>query len=61
MSKVYAKENTFVGFNGQSVWLQEGDEHDENDPIVKANPDRFTDPEPKRPIGRPLGSRSKDG
>lgn len=61
MSKVYAKENTFVGFNGQSVWLNAGDEYDESDSIVKAMPGRFTDPEPKRPIGRPLGSRGKDG
>ncbi|HEU4541174.1 MAG TPA: hypothetical protein VFR23_08615 [Jiangellaceae bacterium] len=61
MSKVYAKVSTFVGFNGQSVWLQEGDEYDDGDPIVRANQGQFTDPEPKRPIGRPLSSRSKDG
>lgn len=42
MSTVYATLNGFVGFNGQSVWLGEGDAYDENDPIVKARPDDFT-------------------
>lgn len=42
MSKVYATVNGFVGHGGQSVWLGEGDEYDENDPLVKAMPERFT-------------------
>jgi hypothetical protein len=47
MSKVYSKISGFVGFNGQSVWLGEGDAYDADDPIVKARPDDFT----SRPSG----------
>lgn len=49
--KVKALVSTFIGHGGQSVWLGEGDEHDHNADIVKANPDLFTEPvrdEPQR-------------
>lgn len=39
MSKVYSTVNGFVGFNGQSHWLGEGDEYDSSDAIVKALPE----------------------
>lgn len=42
MSKVYATFNGFVGHNGQSVWLAEGDEYDAGHPLVKAQPQHFT-------------------
>ncbi len=44
MSKVRANMSGFVGFNGQSVWLQDGDEHDTTEPIVKAHPEFFVAP-----------------
>lgn len=46
MSKVYATMSGFVGFDGQSVWLGEGDEYDENHPLVKARPGDFTSAKP---------------
>ncbi len=49
MSKVRANLTGFVGFNGQSVWLQEDDEHDASEPIVKAHPEFFTAPVKERP------------
>lgn len=54
--KVNAKLSTFVGHGGQSVWVQEGDEYDSANPIVKANPGMFTEPAkedpPKRTVRR---------
>lgn len=41
-NKVYATISGFIGHNGQSVWLGEGDEHDMDSPIVQANPQLFT-------------------
>ncbi len=51
-SKVTAKESRFVGFGGQSVWLQAGDEYDSAEAIVKANPDMFTKPASEDPPRR---------
>ncbi len=44
MSKVTANMTGFIGFGGQSVWLQDGDEHDTAEPIVKAHPEFFATP-----------------
>lgn len=57
MSKVNATMSGFVGHEGVPVWVNEGDEYDENHPLVVANPDKFT--EPKRSPGRPPGSKNK--
>lgn len=57
--KVYATMNGFVGFNGQSVWLGEGDEYDENDPLVKARPDDFTSRVPGTAIAADAKTRRR--
>lgn len=54
MSKVKAKVGGFVGHEGVPVLLVEGEQRDENDPLVKARPDLFTEP-PKRPVLRGRG------
>lgn len=57
MSKVNATYGGFVGLNGVPVLLADGDEYDENHPLVQAHPHMFT--EPRRSPGRPLGSKNK--
>ena len=57
MSTVKATFSGFIGHDGVPTWVNEGDEFDENDPLVVASPDKFT--EPKRSPGRPLGSKNK--
>lgn len=60
MTKVYVNDDYgFVGWNGQSVRLDAGDEYDLNDQIVQDMPERFTakvpdgvQREPKRRGGR---------
>lgn len=54
MSKVYAKLSTFVGHGGQSVFITQGDEYDDSDPLVKAHRDKFTEPAKDDPPKRPL-------
>lgn len=46
MGKVYSVTNGFVGFAGQSVPLNAGDEYDDSDPLVKACPQHFTSAAP---------------
>lgn len=57
MSTVKATFSGFIGHEGVPAWVNEGDEYDENHPLVAANPQKFT--EPKRSPGRPLGSKNK--
>jgi hypothetical protein len=40
--KVYATISGFVGHNGGTVRLSEGDEYDLTDELVTAHPDKFT-------------------
>jgi hypothetical protein len=43
MSKVYVNSDYgFVGWNGQNIRLDAGDEYDTTDQIVKDNPHLFT-------------------
>lgn len=63
MSKVRAQVDAFVGVNGVPVRLHSGDEHDADDPIVRACPELFTQPteEPKRPVlSRPKSKGADD-
>lgn len=57
MSTVRATYSGFVGLNGMPVLLNDGDEYDENHPMVQAHPQHFT--EPRRGPGRPAGSKNK--
>lgn len=61
MSKVYATENGFVGWNGQSVWLGEGDAYDDNHPMVKAMPERFTTAAPAAMVVAEEKTRRRTG
>lgn len=55
----YAKQAAFVGHNGNNVWLDPVQGREDNDPLVVALADLFTDTPPagveppKRPVGRP--------
>lgn len=60
MSTVKATFSGFVGFGGVPVELHEGDVYDADNPLVAAHSDKFTaPPEPKRSVGRPLGSKNR--
>ena len=65
----YAKSAAFVGHDGNSVWLDPAHGRDDDDPLVAALPELFTDTPPagveppKRRPGRPkkqAQSPSKD-
>ena len=60
MAKVKALFSGFVGFKGMSLWLHEGQEVDQADPMVEAHPEWFTEPaERPRAQGR-RGSQAAD-
>ena len=53
--KVKALVSTFVGLDGQSVFISEGDEYEHDSSMVQAHPDKFSEPpkpEPKRTTRR---------
>lgn len=60
MSKVKARIDGFVGFDGVPVLLAAGDEWDADAPLVRTHPELFTQPDPelKRPV---LSRKAKDG
>ncbi len=52
MSRVVATTSTFIGHNGQSVWVAEGDEHDAKADLVKGAPEGLFAPVPEEPPRR---------